>query len=143
VPVLRVKVKRTGRGTIATLEALSSSNLVRAIAKRAAFQIQTEVKRQFATQRDPYGKRWKKKQKRDGRPVLTGKTRSLRRNIGKGLTSRGFEVSADTDYASFHNRGTRNLPQRKIFPQPLEGLPRKWKRILDKIAKDEIGKLTK
>ncbi len=143
MPSIRVKVRRTGPSTIALLANLSERNVRKAIAPRAAFEIQKAVKRQFATQRDPYNKRWKKKQKPDGRPVLTGKTRKLSRNIGKAMTPRGFEVSADTDYASFHNRGTRHLPQRKIFPQPAQGLPRGWKRILDKISREEIRKLSR
>lgn len=143
MPSMRIRVRRTGRNTIALLESLNGDNLRKAIAPKAAFQIQKAVKRQFATQRDPYGKRWKRKQKSDGRPVLTGETRQLRRNIGKRVTASGFEVSADTDYASFHNRGTRHIPQRKIFPVPKRGLPRDWIKILNKISREEIRKLSR
>ncbi len=139
----RLKVALKGRSIIEILNTLSEANVRKAVAPRAALKIQTLVKQQFAKQQDPYGKRWKRKKIRDGKPVLTGETRQLRRNIDKTVTPRGFGLTAATEYASFHQSGTRNMPQRKIFPTPLEGLPRKWKKELRPVVVKALDRLVR
>lgn len=135
-----ISVKHRGRRLGEILDSIDDRKLRRAISAKAAPKIQSEVKRQFVTQRDPYGKRWKPKKVRDGRPTLTGKTRNLRRNISKLVTTIGFRIDADTPYASFHQRGTKFLPIRMILPSPAKGLPPKWLKILSKISRAEIVK---
>ena len=140
--VVSVKAKNPG-GVRKILEGLDGRKIRRTVAKQGSFVIQQMVKRQFVTQQDPYGKPWKPKKVSNGRPTLTGKTRNLRRNSGKALTAGGFQVSADTPYASFHQRGTKFIPIRMILPNSSIGMPNTWKRILSRIAKAEIKRLSR
>lgn len=143
MPVIRVRVKRRGRETTKILEALSASNVRAVVIPKAALAIQALVRREFVQERDPYGKRWKRKKVPDGRPVLTGETRQLRRNISSRTTTSGFRIHANTPYASFHQSGTGRMPQRKIFPVSSDGLPRKWKQTISAIAGVQIRKLSR
>ena len=140
--VVSIKAKNPG-GVRKILEGLDGRKIRRTVAKQGSFVIQQMVKRQFATQQDPYGKRWKRKKVPDGRPVLTGETRQLRRNISSRTTTSGFRIHANTPYASFHQSGTGRMPQRKIFPVSSDGLPRKWKQTISAIAGVQIRKLSR
>ncbi|MEE8306470.1 MAG: hypothetical protein V3R81_04345 [Gammaproteobacteria bacterium] len=136
----RITVDKRGRSIEQILLRLNQSSVRKAIIPGAAAVVQKLVKKQFVTGVDPYGNRWKRKKVNDGRPVLTGKTRNLRRDISKIIGRSGFGVKVGTDYASFHQDGTKNMPQRKIVPD-FADMPKSWKRALRPIVTVAITKL--
>ncbi len=144
----RITVEKRGRSIEFILHQLSPRNVVKAVSPGASKVIQKLVKKQFVKQADPYGKRWKRKKKRDSGPVLTGKTRQLRRNIDPVVTRTGFGARAATDYASFHQDGTKKkgggvrMPQRKIFPD-FASMPRSWKIALRPVVTKAITDIIK
>ena len=143
MPTIRIKNNREGN-VLAKLKAIGSKNLTSAISLQAAKYTLGQVKAGFRKESDPYGSRWARKQKPDGRKVLTGKTKNLKRNFEmRRRLGGGFSIKAATPYASFHQDGTRNgMPARMIFPDS-RGLPDKWARKFKSITKAEIKKITR
>lgn len=89
----------------------------------------------FQKERDPYGRRWRRKQRYDGRKVLHGPTGRLRSGWDIVRADRdGFVVGPSVDYAIFHQdpRGG-SRPQRAMVPDG-RGLPRKWEQRLRRVT---------
>lgn len=90
----------------------------------------------FQGEKDPYGTRWKKKKKPDGRKTLHGPTGRLRRGWkARGVSRRGFTVAPSVSYAAPHQaprRGRR--PRRMMVPDGRRGVPGSWSKIYRKIA---------
>lgn len=95
------------------------------------------VKDGFRAEKDPYGKRWARKKKPDGRKVLSGKSSNLKggwhvvRSAGDGFT-----ISPSVNYAAFHQSGTAKMPARKMVPDGK--LPPAWSKALEETAKDAL-----
>lgn len=131
-------------GSIADrLEALVSARTQRQIAAAVGREAVTLVKGQFVYERDPYGLPWEPVQHKSRRKILTGATRTLKRRISARTVGRHkVRVSASTPYASFHQHGTKHLPQRLIFPDNA-GIPAKWRRVFGKAATKVMRKAVK
>lgn len=121
------------------LEKLKGKPFERAVTKALGAETKRLIQRQFVTERDPYGNRWQKKERKDGRKTLTGPTGRLQRRVKVSPVK--LIVSFNTPYASFHQSGTSRMPQRLLFPDA--GLPRTWKRAFGKIAKAAAKKALK
>ena len=142
MPSIRIKNNREGT-VLAKLKAIGSKNLARAISLKAAKYTMGQVKAGFRKESDPYDSRWAPKKVRDGRKILTGKTKKLKRNFELRMKSGGgFRIKAATPYASFHQDGTNRMPARMIFPDS-RGLPDKWARKFKSITKLEIKSITR
>lgn len=80
-----------------------------------------EVEKQFSSMVDPDGKPWKplkastvrsKRQNKDKILTHTGKmSKSIRRKTSK----LSFEIKVDTDYAIYHQLGTKKMAKREIL----------------------------
>lgn len=82
------------------------------------------------------GKRWKPKQKPDGRPLLvkTGRLKSSARILSKNANSVTFGTTAP--YGDYHNKGTARLPKRQFV-----GMTKRLQRKLDKEVKNFLRDL--
>jgi hypothetical protein len=90
-----------------SLQRLGGASTVRALALNLAEESIERIQEGFAGQRDPYGRRWRKKVFPDGRPVLVGKTARLRRGWHvASATAHGFRVSPSVWYAITKQRGS-------------------------------------
>lgn len=98
----------------------------------------TLIKQGFERERDPYGRRWARKQKPDGRKVLHGETTRMRN--GWHVVSarrRGWHVAPSVEYAAPHQaprtgrggrfNGGQLRPTRMMVPVPSLGLPKRWR----------------
>ena len=142
MPTIRVRNKGKGN-VLGKLQAIGGKNLTSASSLMAAKYTLGQVKAGFRKESDPYGSRWARKQKPDGRKVLTGKTKKLKSNFQMRLKmGGGFRIKAATPYASFHQDGTGKMPARMIFPDS-RGLPDKWARKFKSITKAEIKKIAR
>lgn len=74
------------------------------------------ISRQFERERNPYGIRWRKKQKPDGRKTLQGPTGRLRRFHKITVNQYGYRVGTDAPYLKYHQKGTSRMPARKVIP---------------------------
>lgn len=82
----------------------------------------------FEDETDPYGRKWDKKKRDDGRKVLHGKTSRLRTgwHVSK-VGNNGFTVDPSVPYAAYHQAprgGSR--PKRMQVPSAERGIPREW-----------------
>jgi phage gpG-like protein len=75
-----------------------------------------QVAREFETETDPYGKRWKKKKRPDGRKILHGPSGSLRRFRRAAVSPRGYKIGTTAPYLRFHQSGTSRMAQRRVLP---------------------------
>lgn len=123
------------------LSFLNEIAIEKAVAARAAAYTKKQVESGFARQSDPYGRRWNKKERPDGRRVLQGKTGKLRNDMRLSIKpSGGFKIVAPVDYASFHQSGTSVIVSRPFFPDS-RGLPQKWLKEYRRIFKAEIKRM--
>lgn len=49
-----------------------------------------------------------------------------------------FEIANDTEYASFHQHGTKTIPKRQMLPE--DGLPPKWADAFEEIIVNDLVK---
>jgi len=113
-----------------------------AISAAGADALVGRVKDGFRKETDPYGKRWARKKKPDGRKVLSGKTSNLKGGWHYQRTDRGgFTISPGVGYAQYHQTGapSRNMPARKMVPDSSGGgLPPEWSQDLEETANEII-----
>ena len=84
------------------------------------------IRKQFVTEKDPYGKSWtplsKSTIRRNGPHKILSKSGDMKASIkviyDNGGT--GFKVTSDSPYINFHQFGTRRMVRRMVFP--LSGL---------------------
>lgn len=89
----------------------------------------------FDDESDPYGRKWAKKKRPDGRKVLHGETTRLRNGWHVKADMGGWSVSSSVDYAGYHQAprgGSR--PQRMMVPSGARGLPKDWADELKAVA---------
>lgn len=82
------------------------------------------IKDGFREERDPFGRRWKKKQRSDGRKVLSGETSRLKNWVVRFTNKTKFRVGASVAYSVFHQHGTKTTVPRRMVPSMQ--LPAKW-----------------
>jgi phage gpG-like protein len=94
----------------------------------------------FKTETDPYGKRWKKKKKRNGKPTLidSGKMRKSFRYIP--MLSR-VKITNAQFYATFHLTGTSKMVPRIFVPYGKSS--KLWKYYIDKKVRTALAKAFK
>jgi len=82
------------------------------------------VEERFASQTDPYGKRWPKKVFPDGRSVLVGKTTHLRRGWKQTRSDgKGFRISPSVTYAKYtKGTGLWGPSRKRIVPKTKKAL---------------------
>ena len=119
-----------------------SPALVRAASKALAEATLELIDEGFVAEADPYGKRWAPKARPDGRKVLTGKTRRLRRRWrAVRVDKSGFHVIPGVDYAAAHQApryGRR--PRRMMVPDSRRGLPARWRKRFKQVAGSQFKK---
>lgn len=96
----------------------------------AADNLRDVVDLQFQMGHNPYGRGWaplSESTLRRGRrpPPLTNEGALNSPHIAP-LQSAGVIVDFDEEYASFHQTGTRGMPQRKIVPEPSSFVTSLW-----------------
>jgi phage gpG-like protein len=116
----------------------ATPELLEAISVSGAEEMISLVKDGFRDETDPYGKKWARKKKKNGRKILSGKTSRLKggwhyKRADKG----GFTISPSVDYAAYHQTGTRRMVARKMVPDS-RGLPREWSKKLEEVAKEAL-----
>lgn len=131
MPAVRIKPKRGGDQRLhGWLKKLEAKNLLETVSRNVGEEIIGLIKDEFRAEKDPYGTGWKKPKKYpDGRKVLSGKTSRLKGgwHVVKA-TKRGFTVASAVNYATFHQTGTKYIPQRRIVPDA--AIPQKWRRAI-------------
>lgn len=133
-------IKVSGNGAAKMLDWVglfkNGHTLVEMQSKALAEVMITLIAEGFERERDPYGRKWKKKQVDDGRKVLHGKTSRLR--TGWHVVSakrRGFHVAPSVAYAAYHQAPRFNRrPTRMMVPTMALGLPRTWQRDMNPVA---------
>jgi phage gpG-like protein len=117
---------------------LGSGSLRFSIASDMANAHLKAIARQFERERNPYGVRWRPKQKPDGRKTLRGPTGKLRRFRKITVNQHGYRVGSEAPYLRYHQKGTSRMVARKVIPdeQRIPGeLAREFKRIYAKRMK--------
>lgn len=97
----------------------------------------------FRREKNPYNRKWQKKQRKDGRKVLVGKTRRL--NTGWHVSESSAEASAispNVDYAIYHQAPSVTADllgavERLMVPDD-RGLPGKWEKAMEGAALDVL-----
>jgi hypothetical protein len=140
-----IKLSGPGLKKLRTLERRIGdiSTVKRRIAATQSEEALNLIKEGFDNQRDPYGKRWKKRKRETkktlGRKVLSGETSRLKDFAPKEISSKGFRVSATVDYASPHQKPRQGKrPQRMMVPSNGRGFPSAWRRPMNEAAEDAI-----
>lgn len=109
---------------------LRSSDAIVTHTSRAQAEVAlTLIGEGFQDETDPYGDRWKPKQKPDGRKVLHGETSRLR--TGWHIESAGknsWQVAPSVPYAAY------NQPTRMQVPSASRGLPDEWAKEFEAVA---------
>jgi phage gpG-like protein len=90
----------------------------------------------FRFSRDPYGRRYKPLKYRKGQPLRD--TNRLMNSTSRSATSASFVISTNVAYGSFHQQGTRFIPQRMYLPDSRRGLPASWRASLFRVAKAHV-----
>lgn len=118
-------------------ELLESSKVIVKHASQAQAEVAlTLIGEGFASEQDPYGKRWAPKKKPDGRKVLHGDTTRLRNgwHVAKSGMG-GWQVDPGVEYAAYHQEPRGNSrPQRRMVPDSARGLPREWAEEFEAVA---------
>lgn len=120
-----------------------------AIVKRRIAATQAEealdlVKVGFASETDPYGRKWqarkKETRKTRGRKVLSGPTSRLKGGWHRtALSADGWRISPSVDYALPHQSPKKNRrPQRMMVPSEARGFPNRWRRPMNEAAEEAI-----
>jgi phage gpG-like protein len=130
----------TGNGPAKMLDwigLMKNSHILIEVQSQALAEVMiTLVAEGFNRERDPYGRKWAKKKKPDGRMVLHGKTSRLRN--GWHVVSarrRGFHIAASVEYAAYHQAPRFNRrPARMMVPTPALGIPKSWQRDMTPVA---------
>jgi hypothetical protein len=100
----------------------------------------------FRVETDPYGKRWKPKQRSDGRKTLSGKTSRLKNgwHIVR-CDGSGWMIAPSVGYAAAHQKPLTNpdtgkpyRPRRMMVPDGERGLPRAYQKTLQEAAVDAL-----
>ncbi|HMI91566.1 MAG TPA: hypothetical protein VK509_09400 [Polyangiales bacterium] len=91
----------------------------------------------FRIESDPYGRRWKPKQRPDGRKTLSGKTSRLKNgwHIVR-CDGSGWMIAPSVGYAVFHQDGTRRMVRRMMVPNA--AMPRAYQKALQEAAVDAL-----
>lgn len=116
-------------------------NLARIPAATARFavpEIKAEIDRQFATETDPYGKRWAPHApstvRRYGAHKLLQLTGSGKAQIRvRALPGAGISIVSPSEGLAFSQGGTRNQPTRRFLP--VDRMPKTWRLALERAAK--------
>jgi phage gpG-like protein len=95
------------------------------------------IKLNFRKSQDPYGNQWKEIKHRKGQPLLD--TGALRNSIKSEVRGLSIVLGSPWEYAQTHQMGIR-VHQRQFFPDPIRGLPDKWKSEYVKIMIDSVNK---
>lgn len=103
------------------------------IAADVAPQIADEIRAEFAAGQDPYGKSWEKLAaatiaKGRHAPPLTDSSDTIDSLEVKPSQGAGVDISFGTEYAGFHQTGTKNMPARP--PLPTGGFPPSWSKAI-------------
>jgi phage virion morphogenesis protein len=106
----------------------SSGALKARLLKAAAAEARTQVAIGFRDGVDPTGAPWQPLKKRAGK--ILRKTGRLANSFTARPTDSGFVVGTNTDYATYHQQGTRRMPQRAMVP--VGQLTPRWKQAIDK-----------
>lgn len=125
-----------------TLRALSE--VPSRVAADASVRIAGLIDESFDAGIDPYGRPWaplKPYTLAKGRfpPPLTD-SGAMRSSIDVHPTAgAGIEVTIGTDYATFHQAGTRDMVQRQILPQSA-GLAPSWREAIAEAVRTNVAK---
>jgi phage gpG-like protein len=127
---------------ILQFQQLSSESFKNEVLKEIGTIGLEEIKNEFATETDPYGSSWAQlKKARPGGGILN-KTGTLKDAFGFNVDSDSVRFSNGTEYASYHQLGSNNLPQRKMLP--IDTAPEQWlerfQEVLDTAVKKTLGK---
>jgi phage gpG-like protein len=115
-------------------------------AVEASVEITKELKREFASGKDPYGRAWaplKPSTIKSGRraPPLTD-TGTLRDGTeAKPLRGAGIAVTVGAPYGVYHQAGTRKMAPRKILPELV--MPASWNRAIVNAVRKAFKKVVK
>lgn len=143
------------RGFTKIIERLGSPTFKKTLLEEIGELAISLIQDEFIRSRDPYGNKWaslvlprtkggilKIKQTR-GMMIsrILYKTGALAKTIRYKIVNEMLHLYSPMKYASSHQKGTRHVPQRMIFPEELIGLPDSWKREIDLLANRSFQRL--
>lgn len=138
-----IRVKADLRGLRRYQRKLKASpEVLKRIGTHVAEELLGLVQDGFRKETNPYGQRWAKKKRDDGRSILVGKTARLRRGWHTESVTRGtITIAPSVNYADFHQTGTSRMVDRKMVPD--DRMPDAWNRMIEEAAgeilKDHFG----
>lgn len=91
----------------------------------------------FKTETDPFGKRWKKKIKPNGKPTLIA-TGKMRKSFRYQAFLTKIKITNAQPYAIFHLTGKWNMPARQYLPYAASS--KMWKSYIDKKVNAKLAK---
>lgn len=133
---LRIENTRALKRLVKRIDEVDKGFL-RDLSKALADETVELVELGFDKERGPYGNKWRRKKRPDGRPVLVGKTARLRRWHRAFASSRAFGVATTVEYFRHHQFGAprAGIPVRRMVPTRSRGLPRAWGRAYDAVIR--------
>jgi phage virion morphogenesis protein len=116
------------------------------IATRVGAALVKQVADEFRESRDPYGRAWAPVFRRvkgrkglvQGKPLI--KTGRLRASVVAKISGSEVRIALPVEYASYHQFGTRTIPQRQILPDTGAGLGPRWSAAVSKEIKAVLNK---
>lgn len=124
---------------ISRLERMAASDVKARIAQKIRPVAHDECLRGFRERRNPYGVPWAPRKDPRGSWPLLDKT-------GRGVESLTSSAVGETvrlrmvDYMRFAQTGTKNAPDRKIFPEQAQGLGT-WSAPVNRAAVDAVREM--
>lgn len=121
--------------------AQKAPDLLDDIAVEVAEEMLNFVRERFRTATDPYGKRWKKKKRPDGRKPLHGPTGRLKAWRVAEANARRIVIRPTVDYAVYHQSAAprRVIPRRMMVPDQSKGWPPALLEECDKVIDDVMS----
>ena len=110
------------------------TNIQVEINKAVSKELSDLVDKGFQDKRDPYGKKWKITKK--GHEFDPND--SIRKSVKVTASKDSVDFTSSLPYTKYHQTGTKNLPQRMMFPDG--ELPRTWSNSLEKIIDNLMEK---
>lgn len=100
--------------------------------------IKKQLEKSFSKQQNPYGNKWKSRKHSYSHPMLN-RTGNMFRSFKVNRKGKTLEAKNTAEYSQYHQEGTKHMAQRKILPDKKQGLPKRYKEIIEK----ELGKVLK
>lgn len=141
-----IRIEQRGNGSQMLARLIQSIRKVQAMTPRVVLTkmvgdvLVDKARDCFQTGTDPFGMRWARPEHALHHPLLF-KTGRLYNSIRNESVDGAVVLTASAPYASFHNDGTRTLPQRKFLPKRV--MPLSWANEATRIVERAVAEVLK